>query len=121
MIDRCEIQEGNFFDSVPGGGDCYLLANIVHDWDDERSVTILRNCQRAMPSHAKILLIERAIFADQVKSLPTLLADISMMVLTGGKERTNDEYAGLLAQAGLELRRTIPVLPPYVIFEGAQS
>jgi len=94
------------------------MANILHDWDDDRAEMILRNCRRAMPPHAKLLVIERAIVDDPTKSLPTFIADISMMVLTGGKERMDNEYAELFTRVGLRLTSVLPVLAPYAIFEG---
>jgi hypothetical protein len=121
VLHRCEMRGGDFFGSVPEGGDYYIMANVLHDWDDERASIILRNCRHAMPKHAKVLVIERAISADLTKSLPTLLADITMMIISGGKERTNNEYVELFAQAGLRLSRTIPVLAPYAIFEACQT
>jgi hypothetical protein len=96
------------------------MANVLHDWDDERAEAILRNCRRAMPPHAKVLVIERTIADDHAKSIPTLVTDINMMVLSGGQERTNDEYAKLFARAGFRLTGVLPVLSPYAVFEGTQ-
>ena len=121
MTDRCEVVAGDFFESVPTGADCYILANVIHDWNDERAITILRNCRRAMGGGGKILVVERMIFADPVQSIPTLISDINMLVLTGGLERTRDEYARLFDDADLRLTRVVPVLYPYGIFEGAQK
>jgi O-methyltransferase domain len=97
------------------------MANVLHDWDDERAEAILRNCRTAMPPHAKVLVIERAIADDHTKSIPTLVTDINMMVLSGGMERTDNEYAKLFARVGLQLTRVLPVRAPYAIFEGAQN
>ena len=97
------------------------MANVLHDWDDDRAEAILRNCRRAMPPHAKVLVIERAIVDDHTKSLPTLLTDINMMVLSGGKERTDNEYAELFARVGLCLTSVLPILASYAIFEGMQN
>jgi hypothetical protein len=118
VAERCDARSGDFFKSVPAGGDYYLLANVLHDWDDDRSEAILRNCVHAMLPHAKVLVIECAIVDDPTKSLPTLISDINMMVQTGGKERTDNEHAELFARVGLQLTRVLPVLPPYAIFEG---
>ena len=93
VADRCAIDSGDFFVAVPAGGDGYLLANVLHDWDDDRSVAILRNCRRAMHADGKVLIVERMIFDDPEKSIPTLLSDLNMLVLTGGQERTGEEYA----------------------------
>ncbi len=121
ISDRCEVVAGDFFESVPSGADCYILANVLHDWNDERSIAILRNCRRAMRGGGRVLVVERMIFADPVQSIPTLLSDINMLVLTGGLERTHDEYARLFADADLSLTRVVPVRFPYGIFEGSQK
>jgi hypothetical protein len=116
---RCAIENGDFFVAVPSGGDLYFLANVLQDWDDERSIAILRNCRRAMNQDGRVLIIQRMIFADPAKSIPTLLSDLNMLVLTGGQERTEEEYARLLAAADLRLTRVLPVAYPYGVFEGA--
>lgn len=121
VVDRCEVVAGDFFMSVPSDADCYILANVLHGWDDDRALAILRNCRRAMLQGGKVLVIERMILADQAQSLPTLLSDINMLVMTGGRERTNDEYARLFAHADLSLTRVLPVLFPYGVFEGSQK
>lgn len=119
VADRCTIESGDFFVAVPSGADGYLLANVLHDWDDERSVAILRNCRQAMHGDGRILIVERMIFNDPEQSIPTLLSDLNMLVLTGGQERTEEEYARLLAGADLRLMRALPVAYPYGVFEGA--
>jgi hypothetical protein len=73
-----------------------------------------------MRDGGKILIVERTVFEDPAQSLVTLLADITMLVLTGGQERTNDEYSRLFEQAGLSLTRVVPVMNPYSIFEGSK-
>jgi hypothetical protein len=121
VADRCAVEAGDFFVAVPAGGDGYLLANVLHDWDDERSVAILRNCRRAMKGYGRVLVVERMIFDDPERSIPTLLSDLNMMVLTGGQERTGEEYARLFAGADLRLTGVLPVAYPYGIFEGAPT
>ena len=116
LADRCRVLAGDFFQSVPGA-DCYLLANVLHDWDDTRSIDILRNCRQAMPGAGRVLIVERLIPEDGQDPLPTLLSDINMLVLTGGRERTNTEYAGLIQAAGLRLAQVVPVAFPYGIIE----
>jgi O-methyltransferase domain/Dimerisation domain len=119
VADRCAIESGDFFVAVPSGADGYLLANVLHDWDDERSVALLRNFRRAMYGDSRVLIVERVIFSDAEQSIPTLLSDLNMLVLTGGQERTEEEYARLLASADLRLTRLLPVAYPYGVFEGA--
>ena len=118
LDDRCEVVAGDFFDAVPSGADCYLVANVLHDWDDERSIEILRNCQRAMTTGGRVLIVERLIPDRLEDAVPTLLSDINMLVLTGGKERTNAEYAALLAAADLTLATVAQVAFPYGVIDG---
>jgi hypothetical protein len=121
VADRGTVDGGDFFVAVPGGGDGYLLANVLQDWDDGRSVAILRNCRRAMHLDGKVLVVQRMIFSDPEKSIPTLVSDLNMLVLTGGQERTEEEYARLFAGADLRLTSVLPVAYPYGVFEGAPT
>jgi hypothetical protein len=106
VSERCALVAGSFFESVPPGGDTYTLKDIIHDWDDAHAIAILRNCRRAMESSTKLLLIERVLPADGQAAIGKMV-DITMMVLTGGMERTEDEYRALLEKAGLHLRRVV--------------
>jgi hypothetical protein len=92
---RVEVIAGDFFDSVPEG-DLYLLKYILHDWDDESCLTILRNCRRAARPNSQIVVIEQLLDANGF----TPLMDLNMMVMLTGRERTEDEYGALLADAG---------------------
>ena len=104
---RCERIGGDFFESVPPGGDVYLLRHIVHDWDDKRAIRILRNCSAAMAGGGRLLLIESVIAAGNGPSLGKMM-DLVMMAMTGGTERTEDEYRELLEVSGFHLSRVIP-------------
>jgi O-methyltransferase domain/Dimerisation domain len=104
---RCEVVAGDFFEAVPSGGDAYLLSQILHDWEDERSITILKNCHRAMAERGKLLVIETVIAPGSEPSFGKLF-DLHMMVVTGGRERTEAEYRALFARAGFQLTRVIP-------------
>ena len=95
------------------------LANVLHDWDDARSIRILRNCRRAMARTGRVLIVERLIPEGGSDPVPTLLSDINMLVLSGGKERTNAEYGELLQTAGLKLGTVRAVAFPYGIIEAA--
>ncbi|MFN8547113.1 MAG: methyltransferase [Candidatus Eisenbacteria bacterium] len=99
VLDRCAVRGGSFFDSVPAGGDTYTLKDILHDWDDDASLAILRNCRRSMSSSARLLVIERVIPVGNDPMIGKLI-DIGMLVLTGGQERTEAEYRALLEAAG---------------------
>lgn len=104
---RCEFVAGDFFASVPGGGDLYLLKKIIHDWDDERARLILVNIRKAMSSTARLLLIEPVIPPGNDPSFNKLL-DLLMLIWTsGGRERTESEHRTLLVSAGLNLSRVI--------------
>jgi len=104
LEDRCELVAGDFFKEVPSGGDVYLLKWIIHDWDDANATAILKNCHAAMPAHARLLLIEAPLPPANHPSLHTLM-DVNMLVMTGGRERTEAEYRTLLAAAGFEVTR----------------
>jgi len=113
---RCCVVGGNFFDSVPAGGDAYLLQFILHDWDDEHALTILRNCRRAMGPQSRLLLIEAVLPPGDTPALGKLL-DLEMLVVCGGREREEAEYRALLTAAGFTHQRTIPTLTPLSILE----
>jgi hypothetical protein len=103
---RVSIEHGSFFDSVPGGGDVYILSHIIHDWNDAQSLTILSNCRKAMKPTSRLLLVELVLKDGAAPGYGS--SDISMLVLVGGAERTAREYDALLASAGLEMTRVIP-------------
>ncbi|WP_234379221.1 methyltransferase [Streptomyces sp. IGB124] len=98
---RCDFRPGDFAD-VPPGGDVYVLSRVLHDWDDDRCRSILRHCADAMPGQADLLVVERLLPADGAASLATAW-DLHMMCNTGGRERTAEHYARLLADCGLAL------------------
>lgn len=109
MADRCHIVAGSMFDGVPSGSDAYLLSRVIHDWDDEQALVILRNCRRAADAGTGLLLIER-VLPDRVEPDARLRAvtvsDLNMLVMTGGRERTQSQYRELLGRAGWSLQET---------------
>ncbi|HZE02669.1 MAG TPA: methyltransferase [Pseudonocardiaceae bacterium] len=108
VVGRCKVVSGDFFDSVPDGADAYLLSAIIHDWDDDQAVQILRSCRAAMADTACMLLAEIVLPEGPEPSMGKL-ADLEMLVMTaGGRQRTEAEHRALLGQAGLRLTRTIP-------------
>ncbi len=119
LADRCEIVAGDAFTAVPSGGDAYLLKWIIHDWDDARSVAILKNCHRTMPPHGKLLLVEAIIPAGDRPSFHKFM-DLNMLVMTGGRERTEAEYRGLLDAAGFSLRTIIPTQTEMSVLEAVR-
>ena len=109
VADRCELVEGDFFSSVPTGGDVYVLKSILHDWDDDRCVAVLRNCRAAMDDTARLVIIELVVPARMTASaalLSAALLDLIMLAFAGGRERTEAEFTELLDQAGLRLAST---------------
>ena len=104
---RASVVAGSFFDSVPEGGDLYLVSNVLADWDDERAVELLRNCRAAMAAGSRLLVIE-PMFPEQVlEASGTSLLDLWMMVHSGGM-RTAEEVSALVRAAGLEVSAVIP-------------
>jgi hypothetical protein len=117
LAQRIEVLGGDFFVSLPSGGDAYLLRWIIHDWDDEHALTILRNCRSAMNSTARLLLVE-AIIPHDDQPHPGKAIDFDMLVALGGKERTEEEYAALFDKCGFRLSRIIPTASPMSLIEG---
>jgi hypothetical protein len=107
LAGRCEAVGGNFFESVPAGGDLYVMKWIIHDWDDRRALVILRNCRRAMGSSGGRLLLIDSVLSENGSPFGPFL-DLNMLVMTGGKERTEGEFRALLAEAGFALRKVHP-------------
>jgi O-methyltransferase domain len=103
---RCTVVGGDFFVEVPPGGDLYLLKYIIHDWSDEQSVKIFRTIRRAMNPSGRLLVIERVIPEGDTPHFSKVM-DFTMLVVMGGRERTRQEYATLLAEAGFRLNRVI--------------
>jgi O-methyltransferase domain/Dimerisation domain len=117
LADRCAMKPGDFFEAVPDGGDVYLLKSILHNWDDGRSTTILKNCRNVMRRSSRILIIER-IVPDGNEPSEAKLFDVNMLVILGGLERTKTEYESLLEEAGFHLTQVIPTRAPVSILEG---
>jgi|tagenome__1003787_1003787.scaffolds.fasta_scaffold20960473_2 hypothetical protein len=110
--DGFEVVGGSFFESVPEGGDAYLLKSVLHDWEDQAAIEILRACRRAARAGTALLVIERDF------QLPaTKLSDLNMLVGPGGRERTTEEYAALLAAAGYALVGETPTTAEVSVFE----
>jgi len=113
---RVELAIGDFFQSIPAGADAYLMKHIIHDWDDERSIKILKSIRSAMKENGKVLIIEMVVPEGNEPS-PSHNLDLMMLVMEGGKERTKEEYRTLLEAAGFRMTRVIPTKSPYSIIE----
>jgi hypothetical protein len=125
LTDRCEVIAGDFFQAVPTGGDAYVLSWILHDWDDRSATRILANCRAAMLEGGRLLAIEMVVpSGDEPRSSPDLdrlvkTADLEMLAIVGGRERTAAEYRKLYANAGFELTRILPLDSlPWSVLEG---
>jgi len=117
VADRCELVSGSFFDSVPEEADAYMMRHIIHDWDDETCLTILRNCHAAMSPESKLLVIESVIPPGN-EPFGGKLLDLVMLLIPGGKERTEEEYRTLFERAGFELSRIVPTDSEISVIEG---
>jgi O-methyltransferase domain len=116
VADRCDIASGDFFESVPVGGDAYVLKWIIHDWDHDRALAILRNCRRAMSQTGRLLLIE-SVISSAGEPDPGKIMDFIMLLGLGGQERTEQQYADLLREAGFDLTRVVPTASPMSVIE----
>src|SRR5262245_1921817 len=114
---RCQAVGGNFFESIPPGGDAYLLKWILHDWDDGASVAILRLCRGAMKPDSRLLVVEHVVGRPN-ESPAGKLVDLNMLVITGGRERTRNEFAALFGEAGFALASVTPTTTPVSVVLG---
>ena len=118
---RCTLAGGDVFESVPKGGDAYIMKHIIHDWDDEQSVKILTNCRVAMNENGKVLVVDNVIAPGNDPAWGKLL-DVAMLTYTGGgREQTKAEFAALFKQAGLKLTRVVATKCPLSIVEGVRA
>jgi O-methyltransferase domain len=116
LAGRASMQDCDFFREVPSGCRAYMMKSVIHDWDDEKARQILNNCRQAVPADGVLLLVEWGLSETNLPSTGKLM-DLVMLVLTGGKERTPDEYAQLLASAGFRLRQVVPTTSEYTVIE----
>ncbi len=113
---RLRLESGNFFESVTAGGDAYLMRHIIHDWNDDQATAILRNCRQAMNPGGKVLVVESVVPAGNDPSFVKWL-DLMMLVI-GGKERSEEQYRQLFLASGLELTRIVPTAVEVSVVEG---
>ncbi|MGH3595073.1 MAG: methyltransferase [Mycobacterium sp.] len=116
VAERVCIAEGSFFDRVPGGGDAYILKNIMHDWPDEKAVQILRNVRTAAGRQATVLLVELVI-PKHDRDFPGKWADLEMLLNLAARERTAAEYRELLSRAGFRMTRVVQTASPLSVVE----
>jgi hypothetical protein len=118
---RCKIVGGDLFGPLPEGADAHLLKSVVHDWDDESALAILRSCHRALSGQATLLLVERLLPTRADDDPGTIWRDLHMLAITGGRERSETEHCDLLAAAGFTLTRVVPTGSPFSILEALRD
>jgi ubiquinone/menaquinone biosynthesis C-methylase UbiE len=123
LAGRCEAVASDFFNEVPRGGDAYILKHVIHDWDDQQSVSILKNCHRAMDAGGKLLIIE-GVYSPRIDQSPEGVAaarnDLNMLVSTGGRQRSEAEFSDLYNAAGFRLTRVVPTVTRINVVEGVR-
>jgi hypothetical protein len=121
IADRCEVIGGDFFESVPAGSDAYLLKHVIHDWNDERALAILRNVRRQLSADGRLLIVE-GVYPPHVEASPACRGaasnDVNMMLATGGRQRSEQEFRELYTAAGFRLSRIVPTQLPSCVIEG---
>lgn len=119
FVPRCTLISGDFFDKVPEQGDVYLLKSVLHDWTNEDALIILKNCHAAMSEKSKLIIIEPMMVASNQKEYAKYM-DVFMMAITGGSERTQDEFKILLNQAGFTIESITPTETEFYIIEACK-
>jgi SAM-dependent methyltransferase len=119
LSSRCRVVAGDFFVAVPEA-DIHILKYIIHDWDDEQSISILSNCARALRPNGRVVLVERVIPEDGATGDASLI-DLNMLVVLPGRERTVSQYGNLLARAGLSLDRIVSTASPFSVIEASAA
>ena len=120
LAERCRCVGGDFFKAIPQGADLYMLRHVIHNWDDENAITILRNVAEVLPDNGKVLVVDWVIPPDEPKSFNRWW-DLMNLLFTGGAERTPEEHAALFAQSGLEFTRYLPAKLDTGIIEGIKA
>jgi hypothetical protein len=113
---RVTTATGDFFKAVPAGGDAYIMKHIIHDWDDDRAITILRNIRSAMNPGGRVILLESVLLPGNTPDFGKLI-DLEMLMMPGGRERTEAEFRSLLQRAGFDLTRVVPTQSPLSVIE----
>ena len=116
VADRVRTEPIDFFKAVPAGGDAYIMKHIIHDWDDDRAVTILKNIRKAMKPGGRVILLESVLQSDNEPDFGKLI-DLEMLLMPGGRERTEEEFRALFARAGFTLARVVRTASPLSVLE----
>ena len=113
---RCSTASGDFFKAVPAGGDAYIMKHIIHDWNDAEAITILKNIRSAMNPGARVILLESVITPGSQPDFGKII-DLEMLLMPGGRERTEQEFRELFKRAGFTLTRIVPTKSPLSVVE----
>ena len=119
-IARAEFVGGNFFTAVPGGAELYLMKSILHDWNDDDCQKILVNVRRAMAATSRLLIAEDLVCGAN-QPCPAKQRDINMLVRTGGRNRTEQEYRDVLTRGGFRTTRVIATASTLFLIEAAPN
>jgi hypothetical protein len=121
LASRCAVEGGDFFESVPEGGDVYIMQQVIHDWSDDLAVKILSNCREAMNERGRILVVDAVIRPGNDRDINKLI-DLQMLLINkGGRERTEAEFGTLFDRAGLRLTKVIHTASMFSIVEGKKK
>lgn len=118
LLDRCECLGGDFFQSVPAGGNCYIIKGVLHDFDDRQCVRILRNCAAAVATGGRVLVADRIVPASKIGPHEILFIDLQMLVLLRGRERERSEWPPIFAEAGLRFVAFYETAADFTLVEG---
>lgn len=122
LAERCEAVGGDFFNEVPAGADAYILKHVIHDWNDDRAIAILKNCRRGMGEDSKLLIVE-GVYPPRIEqsfaSRRAVTSDVNMLVNTGGRHRSEAEFRALYDAAGLTMLKIVPTRSEVKVIEGA--
>jgi len=114
---RLTTETGDFFKSVPSGGDAYIMKHIIHDWDDDRAAKILENIRKAMNPGGRVILLESVLLPGSDQPDFGKVIDLEMLLMPGGRERTEEEFRALFKRAGFSLTRIVPTKSPLSVIE----
>ena len=117
LSDRCTTASGDFFTAVPAGGDAYIMKHIIHDWNDDKAAVILTNIRKVLPRDGRVILLESVIPEGNEPGLGKIM-DLEMLVMPGGRERTEREFRALFDRAGFTLTRVVSNQSPLSVVEG---
>jgi hypothetical protein len=121
VAERVRVEAGSFLETVPAGADAIIMKHIIHDWNDEACITILRQCKAVLPRRGRVLVVETVMPPPGERGWSKLL-DLEMLVITPrGRERTEAEYAELFASGGFRLTRVVPTMSPVSVVEGERT